>query len=193
MTEFNAPSIITSAQSPYETKASDARMHRKNRDKVHYNKSRKEGFQNTTVDTNTSTRISVNALILYIENYIAENEDGFTLNVYQDIKKESYLAPWMHKSHSNNNHKHVQNTQAVNAYKHAAAAANQNINQLQSQAPRNKQSVNEDDLRALIKDLQYLNKKGVHALDITVSSAFIQAIFMAVQTEKSALERISTF
>ncbi len=191
MAEFYTPSIRTAAQAPYETRASDARMDGKQREKVRYNKPRQNSFKKTTNDNSVTSPISINALILFIENHIEENKDGFKFSINQDIKKESYLAPWMHQNHSNNNDKRVKTNQAVNAYKHAAEA-NKNTYPPSNTNTRTKILDNEIDLRILIKDLQFLYDNGIYSLEVSISTAFLDSVFTTVQYKKSSLQTIAT-
>ncbi|MGH1404254.1 MAG: hypothetical protein ACRBDL_08410 [Alphaproteobacteria bacterium] len=169
---------IGSAYKPYEVRSSDARMEKKPHDKFQEEQRRgARKFQKHT-QQEEKTSLSISALILFLENHL----NGHDKEIDQksaELRKESYLAPWMRTAYSNNNTQTAETKKATNAYQHAAE-----INRLPSSNKRGEQKSGEDKIYMLLQDLKLLQEQGRKTLKIENSPSFLEGIFNAVDLVK---------
>ncbi len=171
---------IGSAYKPYEVRSSDARMEKKPYDKFQENRRRGSGkFKNKNTSREEKTSLSISALILFLESHLSD-QDTEIIKKSSELRKESYLAPWMRTTHSNGNNKSFDSKKAVNAYQHAAETSQPSP----SDATESLNSGN-GEIYMLLQDLKSIQRDGIKTLRIETGPSFLDGIFNAVDLLKT--------
>lgn len=150
---------------PYEAEALDAKLQKRRKDQDGA-QSRKEHSEDQIEDTDTGQILSVQALILFLEDFL-ESRLGSKL---QNTPEESSNAfdKWFQKKPSNAN-------DAAQAYRQGARTSRGAVHKVSTEDGK----VDLSHIYGLIRDLRDLRRAGVHALRLAPDTDFIDGIALA--------------
>lgn len=175
---FSYLQTITSSFKSPETGAIDSYLKNKRQNQ----NSHDSNSENTThqehhhYEQNETLEISVQAIILFLEDYLESKLDSSKSERSSSQTKNENNKPWLKQSHSNNNYAIKS---ATNAYSQSAKInKNTSVNNAQAE------HYDLNHIYSLIRNLRTLNNHGIKTLTINTSTSFLESITSAIKNIK---------